>query len=274
VSPSLSPGETIETSRVERVHDLVLADVDYYLTPRASLTFSGAQGWLQFLGPGYINSTDFNGHAGFNYALNPKDSLAIIYTYTQDHFNGEGSNTMFQGDSVQGSFGRKVTGRTAFQIAAGPQYLILHLGPESTQKWSWNASAALTYQLRRTRYGLQYSYATSTGSGVFAGAQTHNINASIDRTFTRYWSGSLSAGYAISDSLVSTPGVADRFDTVFSNANLSRQVGNYVLMNLSYGFSEQTSYGGVCPVLNCGLNFARQVGSLAVTWHIRPINFE
>ena len=152
------------------------------------------------------------------------------------------------------SFGRKITARLALQLGAGPQLLHLeNFGSSGSRQLSWSAFGALTYNLHHTGYSLSYFHGVTAGSGVFFGSKSDTITGTASHEFIRFWSASVNGGYAINNSLVPIGIFASRFDNWFAGASLNRQIGRQIDVSLSYGFQRQSSGGGICPVLNCGL---------------------
>ena len=271
--PSVAPGQTILTGRADRLQNVALADVNYRTSPRGTLTFSGSYVWLHFLTSGYVDSRNAQGRVGYDYSLDSKNSIAVIYGYSQGDFSG--SNNQIQSQNLQFAYGRKITGRLALQVAAGPQFLNRkNFGPQSGQSWSWSAFSALSYRMRRTTYALQYAHAASTGSGVFLGSDNHSVTGSVTHNFTRNWSASTNAGYSINRNLVSSNVVSNRFDTWSAGASLNRQQGRYLFFSLLYGYQQQSNTAGACPVVACGSTEPRHIASVTVNWHMRPVTFE
>ena len=67
-----------------------------------------------------------NAQAGYDYLLDPSNSIAILASYGKINYTGTGTTTIGNGDSTTDylgalAYGRKITGRLAFQVAAGPQ---------------------------------------------------------------------------------------------------------------------------------------------------------
>jgi hypothetical protein len=268
VQPSLLSNATIQTGLARQLSNTTLAEADYAFSRRTMLTFVGSYGLMQFLDPGYIDSRSIDGRLGYNYALSAANSISLSYDYNHTSFGG--SPNRLQTDLVQMSFGRKITGRLAFQLAAGPQLLRLdNYGTSRTHQLSWSASSTLIYNLDRTRYLLSYFHGVTAGSGVFFGSKGDTLTATVNHDFTRFWSISVNGGYATNNILSPVTIFADRFDNWFAGASLSRQVGRQVNVKLNYGFERQGSRGGACPVLSCGLPGAtsfRQVG-VTLQWH-------
>jgi hypothetical protein len=268
IQPSLAPNVTIQTGPARQLNNTSFAEADYAFSRRTSVTFVGSYGFLHFLDPGYINNEYVHGRFGYNYALSAANSVSLSYDYNLATFGGA-SNRM-QTDQVQMSFGRKITGRLAFQLEAGPELLRLqNFGSPSSWQLSWSVFSAFIYNFRHSRYSLSYSHGVTPGSGVFFGSKTDTVTATASRELTRFWSASLNGGYALNKNLVSTGGFASRFDNWFAGASLNRQIGQQVHLGLIYGFQSQTNGGGVCPVLSCGLPGSttfRQFGA-TLQWH-------
>jgi hypothetical protein len=267
IQPSLVPSGTIQTGPARQLNNIALGEADYAFSRRTTLTFVGSYGLLHFLDPGYINSRSINGRVGYNYALSAKNNIALTYDYGRMSFDG--ASGRMQTDLVQMAFGRKVTGRLAFQLAAGPQLLRLdNFGPSRHQSWlSWSAFSALTYDLRRTGYSLSYFHGVTAGSGVFFGSKSETITAMVYHEFTRVWSSSVNGGYAVNKTLVPAGIFASRFDNWFGGASLNRQMGRQVRFSLSYGFQRQSRGGGGCPVLGCGLPGSFSQFGVTLQWH-------
>jgi hypothetical protein len=266
IQPSLVPSETIETGLVRQLSNVVLGEADYDFSRRTTLTFMGSSNMLLFFSHGYINSHDLHERVGYNYALSAKNNVSLSYDH--DRMSFDQTSSRLQTETIQIGFGRKVTGRLAFQAAGGPELLYLYqLGPSSNRQLSWSAFSALTYNLRHNGYSLSYSRSASGGSGVFVGSETDTFMAGATRDLTRFWFVSLNGGYAINKSLARITLFANQFDNWYARAGLNRPIGRQVQFGLNYEFSQQSSGGGGCPVLSCG--FPGSVSRFEVTlqWH-------
>ena len=97
----------------------ILGQAEYSFSRRSAFTFSGSYGLLHFTVPGYISTSLFNVQAGYDYLLDPFNSVAILGSYGKIDYTGTGSSTTDYVGAL--AYGRKITGRLAFQVAAGPQ---------------------------------------------------------------------------------------------------------------------------------------------------------
>jgi hypothetical protein len=262
----LASSGTIQTALARQLSNTALAEIDYARSRRTTLTLVGSYGLLHFLDPGYINSQTVTGRVGYNYALSAKNNFALTYDHNRITFVETSSR--LQTDLVQMAFGRKVTGRLALELSAGPQLVhFAYAGSAKRQQLSWSASSSLTYKWPRTGYSLSYFRGVSAGSGVFFGSSNEVVTATARREFTRYWSASLNGGYARNSAVVPTVFFSGRFDDWFAGASLDRQIGRQLHLDLSYGFQQQTSGYGQCPVLSCGLSRPFAQYGVTLLWH-------
>jgi hypothetical protein len=264
VTPLLEPPQTIATGWAERLDNTSLAEVDYSLSRRSTVTLSGSYGLLHFFQPGYIDGTTVQGHAGYTYLFTRRDSIAITYNYSLMSFTG--TTTQTASHLAQLSFAHTLAARWSFQVAAGPQLLQLEgLGFPIGDQLTWSLTSSLTYLTHHNAYALQYFRGITGGSGVLLGAETEGVTASISRALTRYWSGALNGGAARNTGLVPSQALP-QFDYWFAGANVGRPLGRHFHFSVNYVYQQQTQSGG-CPVLSCGLNTGRNAGSGTLEWH-------
>jgi len=240
------------------------------LSRRSAFTFAGSYGLLHFTDAGYFSSRMWNAQVGYDYLLDPADSIALLASYGKVDFTGTSNSTTNYLAAL--AYGRKITGRMAFQVAAGPEQIRSSSGASAFQLWYGSVSSALTYQWRRAGYSLSFMRGLSSGSGVFLGAKSNVVTLAAHRQFTRFWTGSVNGGYAINDSLVAAGAPAVRFDNWFVGGNIARQLGSHLQINFSYGIQRQNN-PAVCPVSlvgGCGVNGFQQTFGMTVNWHLRP----
>ena len=167
VGQLFQPTESINTGQAMRYENSILGQAEYSFSRRSALTFSGSYGLLDFTNAGYFNSTMFNAQAGYDYLLDPSNSIAILASYGRIDYSGTGTGGTGTITSGTGEFttdyvaalayGRKITGRLAFQVAAGPQEIYLNgaKGIGNAHLLFASVNSALTYQRRRS--GLSFN---------------------------------------------------------------------------------------------------------------------
>jgi hypothetical protein len=170
------------------------------------------------------------------------------------------------------AYGRKITGRLAFQVAAGPQE-INFTGADAVGNfhlWFVSVNSALSYERRRSGLSFSYVRGLNGGSGVLLGATSNTISGTAHYEFTRFWTGSVTGGYALNHSLAAAGAASTQFDNWFIGANLGRRVGPHLQINFNYGATRQNN-PAICPVVGgCGGTGLQQTFGMSVNWHLRP----
>ena len=91
---------------------------------------------------------------------------------------------------VKFGYARYVTGRLSFQVAAGPSVVMLRgVLTGSANNVSWALDSALNYKWDRTTLLLSYDHLVTGGSGVLVGAQTGQVEATVERKLSPRWRG-------------------------------------------------------------------------------------
>jgi hypothetical protein len=263
------PSETVNTGPAMRYRNGVLGQAEYSFSRRSAFTFAGSYGLLHFTGPGYISSSLFNVQAGYDYLLDPSNSIAILGSYGKTNYTGTGSSTSDYVGAL--AYGRKITGRLAFQVAAGPQE-ILSAAPAGVGNFHLlfaSVNSALSYERRRGGLSFNFVRGLSGGSGVYLGATSNTFSSTAHYQFTRFWTGSVTGGYALNNSLAAAGAKTTQFDNWFIGTNLGRRVGTHAQINFNYGASRQNS-PAICPVASCGGTGLQQTFGMSVNWHLRP----
>ena len=263
---AFAPSQTINTGDGIRIGNSVLGQAEYSFSRRAAFTFAGTYGLLHFTGTGYLSSTMVNAQTGYDYLLDPANSVAVLASYGKIDYTGTGVSTSDYMAAL--AYGRKITGRLAFQVSAGPQEIVT-TGTGGQHYLIANVNSALTYERRRSGAGFTFLRGLSAGSGVFRGATSNTASVSAHHEFTRNLSGSVSGGYSMSNSLPTTGLAPARFDNWFVGGNIERRLGLHANLNFNYGLTKQDS-PTPCPVLSCGVAGLQQTFGMTVNWHLRP----
>jgi hypothetical protein len=263
------PSESIQTGPAKRYRNTALGQVEYAFSRRSAFTFSGSYGLLHFTDAGYVSSHMLNAQAGYDYLIDPKNSIAILATYGKIDYTGTMTSTADY--AAQLAYGRKITGRLAFQAAAGPEQIRAAGSANGNfQLLKLAVNSALKYELRRSGFSLAYTRGVTGGSGVFFGATADTLTGSLHHQFSRSWSGSSNIGYAFNRSLVPVGLATSSFQNWFVGANVDRQLGRHAQVGFSYALQEQSN-PTVCPVASCGATGYQQTFGMTVNWHLIPV---
>ena len=225
---------------------------------------------MHFTDAGYIDSRMVNAQAGYDYLLSPKNSIAVLGSYGKINYTGTSLSTTDYAAHL--AFGRKITGRLAFQAAGGPEQIRSSgIGNGSFQLWTWSVNSALTYERRRSGVSVGFVRGLSGGSGVLFGAKSNTFSGTVHHQFSRFWSGSANGGYAFNSGLAPAGAPSFNFNTSYMGANVSHQMGRHMELGLNYSLVKQSNHP-VCPVVGgCGTASLQELFGMTVNWHLRPI---
>lgn len=271
LNPYFSPQDTILSSGGTRIANQFVAQMQFVVSPRASITATGSFGVLHFLDPGFIDSKQASFTAGYNYALNTSDSVAMIYGAS--FFRFDGVRQRIQSQFVQATYGKRLTGRLAWRIAVGPQFLRFQRSQTATDTTvSASVENTLDYQLQRTGVSLSYIWYTSSGAGLILGSNTQDARATISRQLSRAWRASIDTGYARNTSLPQLTGASQvTFNTWRGGVSLSRRLGRNSNLSLTYSANGQ-NLDGVAPCVGtCAPDRVRHYILIGINWGTGPI---
>lgn len=270
----LGPNQTIPTIMVPRLSNTLASQIEFKVSPRSSWTAAGSYGMLNFLGANYINSTEALFQTGYNYSLSPQSTIALIYTF--DAFRFTQFPQTIEDHVVKFGYSRYVTGRLSFQLAAGPSVVLLRgVLTGNANNLSWALDSALNYKWDRTSLSISYDHLVTGGSGVLVGAQTGQVEATVERTLSPRWRASASIGYATNASLIPNAAspIGENYNSWYAAVKFNHQIRPTANLFLSYGARLQAINGTACTPPNCGGNFISHEISVGFNFGLRPILF-
>jgi hypothetical protein len=279
--------ETILNAFGQRLTNASAIQADVKLTPRSSLTFSGGYSQLYFFDQDLLNSNEIYAQAGYNYLLTKTDTVAISYVYNGFRYPNFGQS--IDTHSALLSYGRRITGRLAFQVAAGPEYALfatnLSCGTNgvtapscgSTNQLLWSLNTTVNYQLERTGFFATYAHGITSGSGILAGAIGDTVLGMVRRQLSRTFSGDAEIGYArnkgLAVAVANLPTLNGTYDLWTAGAHLTHPWGRTLQLGLGYDFQYQNSNSPFCLGTVCGGSYTRNLISVGLGWRARPRAF-
>ena len=273
LGPGIVPSQTILSGHAQNLSNSSVMQVDTALTSRSSLTFAGGYSVLRYFQSGLLDTMDVTGRAGYNYELSRRDTLAVIYSFQGIRYSG--AKQSINDHTAQISYGRRITGRLAFQIAGGPEVTMFQTPVSGSSinytQLYWSLHTALQYQLQRNHVEVDYSHGVSGGSGVLAGSITDTVNASAVRRMSRTFTSGITVGYAHNKGLYAGNPVTQRYNYWFTGATLNHPLGRTLGLTLSYQMQYQDANAQFCVGLTCGTSILRHVISFGLGWHERPL---
>jgi len=286
-----------------RIANMAIVDVTQSLSQRSSIVLAGGYGLTSFLGTPtvsvlcptsaqcYFNSNQTIGQVGYNYQISRGNQIGVSYAYQEFHFPGITAGSI-NANVWQLQYAHRITGRLNFRLGGGPELIKTHqtqliplssviIIPITTSGTflSGSARAGISYEVSpRTSFTLDYMRFVNAGSGVFGGANTDTITASVNRNLKRTWSMLLSGGYSRNSRLltVNAPiaGNASSFQYGFADVALRRQLGREFGLFLSYQYSNYGFGSGYCSTTRCPSSYGRQIISAGLDWRPRPLRLD
>lgn len=275
LNPMFSNNQSLFSSRGDRINNTTIAELTYMASARSTFTMSGSYGLMRFRNSGGIDSDHRIYSTGFDRLVTRKDTLGIVYGFSQIRFRGVGFG--IDDHFVQLSYGRKVTGRVAFEVAGGPMVDIFHNSTTSSgRRYSWNAHSSLRYRLPRADLGFSYGHFTTNGSGILFGAETDTLSGTVGVRLSRTWSTSINPGYTRNTRLRQTTvgNASASFDSVYAGFSLQRALGPYMDMSFRYNLQDQRSSVTGPSGIGSGSTFVRHLFGFGFNWHTRPIEID
>jgi hypothetical protein len=268
----LGPNQTIPTIIAPRLSNTLVSQIEYKVSPRSTWTASAGYATLNFFGADYVNSTNPLFQTGYNYSLSPPSTIAVIYSF--DDFQYTQFRQMIEDHVLELGYSRYVTGRLSFQIAAGPSVVLLRgplTGYENNVSWALNGT--LNYKWDRTTLLFSYDHLVTGGSGVLVGAQTGQVEATVDRQLNPRWQASASLGYASNGSLIPAAKIVGlgHYNSWYAGVRFNRQMRASSNMFLSYEARLQALNTPTCTGLNCSSNFISHEISVGFNFGLRPV---
>jgi len=264
------PSQSNFASAGPRYTSSTAAQLNYQISARSSITFAGVYGILRFVEPGNIESNDPTWTAGYNYALSHKDTIGISYRFSIYQYLGL---PQALGDHLaQLNYGRKITGRMALQLAAGPDVTFYRIPmANKSQRNSVSGNATVTYAFKLGGVSLNYSHGVNGGGGLLAGSSADQAGVSANRQLSRTWQGTLNFSYAKNAELSNLNGVSSLgYNSWYAGAALNRPLGRDADFSIGYQAQHQSSSLSSCTGPSCSTSYLVHQITLSFQWHTRP----
>jgi hypothetical protein len=310
-----------------RILNVTLADVEESLTPRSSMTAAAGYAFTHFFetetttGTPFLGVKQLSAQAGYNHLLSAHSQVALMYGY--QGFDYSVTGMAFHSQIIQGMYGHRISGRMDLLIAGGPQ--LTYIDSQSavcsdptlpanvvcqlfggalipitnhTTKLGGAGQIHLRYKFPRASFDLSYQHYLTSGSGLFAGAQSDIARVSMSRPLTRVWAMLADIGYSRNSRLQQLsaqqlancvyqgqqnplglplcPGAnANRYQSGFIGANLYRHFGHDFQAYLSYQFNRLAFDDSYCTTVPSCSNTSNRHGiTLGLDWTPRPIRLD
>jgi hypothetical protein len=278
-----TPGQSILTTRGQRLTNFSGGEMDVLLTPRSSLTFVGGYSLLNSVDDSQLNYGDLILSAGYNYQISRRDTIGLSYQYSA--FNYSNFDQSIKSNIILASYGHRITGKLAFQVSGGPDIALIRMplttatGMVSTTPTGYmteiyaSINSAFQYQLKRVALSATYNHGISGGSGVLAGAVTDNFTATATKQVSRGLGVAWNAGYSRNKGLqvAGTTTANQIIDYWFTGVNLTHPVGRTMNVFLNYQLQYQNTGVSICTGAGCNTSVTRNQITFGFGWRKQPI---
>ena len=290
-----------------RLLNVSLADLTENLSPKSAVTAAAGYAFTHFYGKdietggSFLSSSQFSVQMGYNRLLTPQTQVAFVYGYQKFDFDLTGTD--FNSNLIQLMYGQRISSRMDFILAAGPQFTNLTLstpfGSFPDFRIGIAGRAELRYRISKAALQASYERYITSGSGIFAGAESDIARVAVDHPLSRVWGSIMDLGYvrnsrleALSSAQLATcsiPGEAmttpllpicpvvngNTYIYGFVGGALHRSLGHDFRAFIGYQFNEvsfDNSYCNGLPVCNRIGN--RQTATFGFDWTPRPIRLD
>ena len=278
-----TPGQSVLTPRGQNLASSTAIEYDIKLTPRASLTFLGGYSLLRYFESDLADYGGVNFRAGYNYQLTRQDTIAVSYLFNGIRYSN--LNQSINANTIQASYGRRVTGRLAFQIAAGPQIVSSTnpitgttsssgSGTTSVTALYWSLNSSLRYQLRRAGLIASYSHGVTGGSGVLSGAETDIVSGGVGGQVTRAFNLQWNAGYSRNKGFaLGTNTSSQTLGYWYTGVDVTHPFGRSLNVFMNYQLQYENTNTNTCVGTACSTSLIRNQIEFGVNLHKQPIPF-
>jgi hypothetical protein len=262
---------------IPRLANTAILDAVQAISPVSAITVAGGFSNTHFYDPTntFINSDEVTIEAGYSRLLNRHDQIGVVYAFQLFQFPQDTGGQIYT-QIVNLRWSHIITGRLSLIAGAGPEYVDLEEGGYYNY-WSLSARVQLRYKLRHASMFASYEKYTSSGSGLFAGANTQVAMLAYSRPLGRTWQfyGDLSYSHSTRVQNVPVGGVnAGSYNNGSAGALLRKHLGRSFDFFTSYRFSELAFNVPVSIGGSSGRISHDQVGAVGVEWHPRPTRIE
>jgi len=231
-----------------------------------------------------INSHQFAAQVGYNYQLNRRDQLALVYGY-QDFIYPVSALGTFNTNHVHILYGHRISGRMDLQLGGGPQITRISIPAAGTtpateiRQLTGTGRALLRYRFPRTTVSVSYDRLSTNGSGFFGGATSNIARFSLLHPLNRLWTLSSDVGYAHNTRLLPSgvAGAPNSYQNIYAGFGMRRQFGRYLGGYLTYQYNDLSFDVPICSATDptdCGRTAQRHTVIIGLDWHPRPIRID
>jgi len=263
-----TPNQSIYGAEGPRYSNASVIQINYATSPRGAITLSGSYGFLDFVNAANVDNQVITETIGYNYTLTQLNTIGVFYAFSAYHFSGQPE--AYGNHSFNLAYGRKLTGRLALQLYAGPSFTTSRISSNgNTLTHGLNLGAHLSADIRHTGLNIMYSHGLTGGSGVLTGSTSDLLNFGANHKLGRIWSGQVNTGYAHNTPIQGFgPSISQSYNTYNFGGGVSRPLGRDASFAIVYNATIADSIG--CTGTGCSSRQTYNYVIINFQWHTRP----
>ena len=262
---------------IPRLSNAAILDAVQAISPLSAFTVVGGFSNSHFYDPTntFINSDEVTVEGGYSHLVSRHDQIGVVYAFQLFQFPQETGGEIYN-QVANLRWSHVISGRMSLLAGAGPEYTDLEDGGRYTH-WSLSARVQLNYNLGHSSLIASYEKFTSTGAGLFAGADTQLARVGYTRPLGRTWKFYGDLGYSHNTRIQSVliGGVsAGSYNNGSVGFVLRKHLGRSFDFFTSYRFNELAFNTAVSIGGSHGKTAQEQLGAVGVEWHPTPTRIE
>jgi hypothetical protein len=273
-------GDFGAVANIPRLANTGILDIVQAISPVSAFTVAGGFSDAHFFDPTHVlvNSDELTIEGGYSHLINRHDQIGFVYAFQLFQFPAATGGQIYI-NVVNVRYSHTISNRLSFLAGAGPQYTELEVGGY-LKHWSVSGRAQLRYKVSHGSFTLSYEKFTSSGSGLFGGANVQSARLAYTRPVGRTWDLYADLGYSHNTQIEPNPTItATGFDNGSAGFILRKHLGRAFDFFTTYRFGElgletPTNAGSCIPGQGCGRISQRQVAAVGMEWHPRPTRIE
>lgn len=266
---SYVPNQSIYAANGPRYSNAGVIQTTYQWSARTSISAAGSYGLLRFTEPGNVDSDAVIGSLAYNYAITKFDTLGLVYRYSSYHFAGEPQ--AFGSQVVSLAYGRKLTGRLALQLFAGPSFTTYRVPVNgNTSQVGVDLSANLNVGFENGTLILGYIHGLTAGGGLLTGSTIDETTTTASRRLGHVWTGNVNFGFAHNKPVATTAQTgALSYNSYFVGGGITRPLTRTSDMAFAYSATFNSYDQPGCVGSACPANQTIQYITINLTWRSR-----
>lgn len=273
-----------EVGNIPRLSNTAILDIVQAINPVSAITVAGGFSNAHFYDNTVctaapcitlINSDQITAQAGYSHLLNRRDQIGVVYAFQLFQFPQSSGGEIYN-HVVNVRWSHTITGRLSLIAGAGPQYTDLQAGSPLSH-WSISGRVQLRYKFAHSSLIATWEKFTSSGSGIFAGADTQLARLGYKRPLARTVDLYADLGYSHNKKLqgFSTGVGAGTYDEGYGSAIVRKHFGRSYDLFAAYRYSELGfDVAGCQGSLGCGQTASRHIGTIGLEWHPTPTRID